>query len=221
LGLCHKDNAMKKQMFAVLMSVVVSVGVFAAAPEPAVVQGPDQWTVNIRFEHPRQIAFRCGEGKQLRRFWYMIIAITNKTGRDVGLYPGLELMTDTFEITPAGRATPPVVFQTIKRRHQSDYPLLESLQEAGHKLLQGEDNARDIAVIWPDFDPEAGNIQIFISGLSNETAVVEHPVATDEKGKAVKVFLRKTLEVSYALRGDPALRGQVDLIYQGKRWIMR
>jgi hypothetical protein len=87
--------------------------------------------------------------------------------------------------------------------------------------LQGEDNARDIAIIWPDFDPQAKSISIFITGLSNEAAVVEHPVAKDEQGRPLQVFLRKTLELSYKFRGDSALRSASEIVLEGQRWIMR
>jgi len=64
-------------------------------------------------------------------------------------------MTDTFEITPAGKGTPASVFEQIKKRHQRKFPFLESLENAGNKILQGEDNTKDIAIIWPDFDAKA------------------------------------------------------------------
>ena len=191
-----------------------------AAPEPAIVPGLRDWTVNVTFEHPQQIVLQTERGEP-RRFWYTIITLTNKTGRDVDFYPNCELMTDTFHIIPAGKKTPPAVFEGIRRRHRRKYPFLESLKKASNRILEGEDNAKDIAVIWPDFDAQVKNVKVFITGLSNETAAIDHPVAKDETGKPVKVYLRKTLELSYALRGDPALRSYAKLTYKGKRWIMR
>ena len=90
-----------------------------------------------------------------------------------------------------------------------------------NKILQGEDNTKDIAIVWPDFDVKAKSMKLFIAGLSNETAAIDHPVAKDEAGKPIKVFLRKTLELSYALGGDATLRSNANLIYKGKRWVMR
>jgi len=114
-----------------------------------------------------------------------------------------------------------VVFELLKTRHKSRYPFLEPLQKVGNKILQGEDNAKDIAVIWPDFDAQANNIQVFISGLSNETVAIDHPVEKDEMGRPIQVYLRKTLELNYSLRSDPAVRSDSDIAYKGKRWIMR
>jgi hypothetical protein len=130
-------------------------------------------------------------------------------------------MTDTFRITQAGKNVSPVVFEQIKKRHKSRYPFLELLSKSGNRILQGEDNTKDIAVIWPDFDVKAKNIRLFIAGLSNETVAINHPIAKDDFGNPEKVFLRKTLELNYNFKGDPAIRSGASLTYKGKRWIMR
>jgi hypothetical protein len=130
-------------------------------------------------------------------------------------------MTDTFQVTPAGKGVPPVVFERIKKRHEARYRFIEPLEGIGNKILQGQDNTKDIAIIWPDFDRRAKSVRLFITGLSNETAVVGHPTAKDEQGQPVKVFLRKTLELSYNLRGDMTLKSSAELAYEGQRWVMR
>ncbi len=192
-----------------------------AAPEPAIVPAPGQWTLATEFTHPQQLVLRRGSDNKPIRFWYVIVTLTNNADRDVDFYPKCDLMTDTFQIIPAGRFVPPAVFEQIKTRHKSRYPFLEPLDKVGNKMLQGQDNTRDIAIIWPDFDAKAKGIDLFITGLSNETAVVDHPVSKDAMGQPVKAFLQKTLEISYSLKGDAALRSSVRLDYQGKRWVMR
>ena len=203
--------------FAVLAVACVCL----AAPEPAIVPGPGLWTVDTTFTHPEQILLRSSSGDRLKRFWYTIVTLTNKADREVEFYPKCELMTDTFQIVQAGRNVPPAVLAQIKRRYQSAYPFLEALEEAGNKILQGEDNTKDIVIVWPDFDMLAKGMKVFITGLSNETVAIDHPVARDEIGQPVQVYLRKTLELSYNLRGDPALRSYAGVAYKGKRWIMR
>lgn len=212
---------MKRFFYGILGGWAVIASACLAAPEPAIVPAPGQWTVDMTFTHPQQIVLPRSSDNQPTRFWYIIITLTNNTGSDVGFYPKCDLMTDTFQIVGAGRSVTPAVFELIKTRHKSRYPFLEPLDKAGNKMLQGEDNAKDVAVIWPDFDAQAKNIKVFITGLSNETAVIDHPVAKDELGKPLKVFLRKTLELSYDLRGDSALRSDASLAYKAKRWIMR
>ncbi|MHC4425230.1 MAG: hypothetical protein ACYSYV_03935 [Planctomycetota bacterium] len=212
---------MKTFLYGISGIWAVAACVCLAAPEPAIVPAPGQWTVDMEFTHPQQLLLRYGSDNQPTRFWYTIITLTNNTGNDVGFFPRCDLMTDSFQIIAAGKSVTPAVFEQIKRRHESKYPFLEPLDKAGNKILEGEDNTKDLAIIWSDFDVQAKSIRLFITGLSNETAAVNHPVSTDETGKPLKVFLRKTLELNYTLRGDAALRSNASLAYEGKRWIMR
>ena len=212
---------MKNLVYIGFAVFVLIQGVSTAAPTPAIVQIGNDWTVDVKYEHPQQIAVRDDPSSKSGRYWYTIITLTNNIGRDVDFYPKCDLMTDTFKIVPAGRKTPAKVFEKIKARHQSKYPFLESLEKTDNKILQGKDNTKDIAIIWPDFDPKAKNIKLFVAGLSNETVVIDHPVAKDENGGPKKVYLRKSLELSYALGGDPAFRDDLRLTVKGKRWVMR
>ncbi|MCJ7729462.1 MAG: hypothetical protein MUO27_06255 [Sedimentisphaerales bacterium] len=209
-----------------MIKVVITSGIAAvlvsclalAAPEPAIVPKPGDWTLEVRFEQPQQIVL---PGAVQQRFWYIILTLTNKSGKDVDFYPACELITDTLQVVPAVKGTSAVLFEKIKNRHQGRYPFLQLLENAGNKALQGEDNAMDIAVIWPDFEPNAKTVNIFISGLSNETVAIDHPVDKDQDGKPVKIYLRKTLELSYSLGGDPAFRSEQKLKFESKRWVMR
>ena len=212
---------MKTFAYGVLLVFVLVCGYCQAAPEPAIVPSPDLWTMDVTFEHPQQIEVKLVGQRRPKRFWYVIVTLTNRTGREVDFYPGCELMTDTFKITPAGTNVPKEVFDRIKTRYQRKYPFLELLERTNSRMLQGTDNTKDIAIVWPDFDPEANNIKFFIAGLSNETIAINHPVAKDKSGKPAKVYLRKTLELSYAIGGDPQFRSDAILIGKGKRWVMR
>jgi len=212
---------MRISVWGILAAWVVTVGVYAAAPQPAIVPNPENWTIEATFEHPQMIVLQAGSADKPKRFWYTILTLVNKTGRDVDFYPKCELMTDTFQIIQAGQNVPETVFEQIKQRHQNKFPFLESWEKTDNRMLQGQDNARDIAVIWPDFDTNAKGIKIYIAGLSNESAAVEHPIEKDKDGKPVKVFLRKTLELSYGIKGDADARSDESLSYEGKHWIMR
>ncbi len=212
---------MKSLVYKTFMVLAAMACVCLAAPEPALVPGSGEWTVDVEFEHPQQILSQLSADGVPKRFWYTILTLTNKTNQDVDFFPKCELMTDTFQIISAGNSVSPVVFEQIRLRHRNKYPFLEPLEKTGNRLLQGEDNTKDIAIIWRDFDARAKNIKIFITGLSNETVVIDHPVAKDDAGNPVRVYLRKTLELSYNLRGDPALRSDASIVYKGKRWIMR
>ena len=151
----------------------------------------------------------------------MIITLTNNSGQDVDFYPKCDFVTDTFQITPAGQNVGTVVFERIKERHKSRYPFLELLGMSDKKILQGEDNTRDIAIIWPDFDHEAKDVSIFITGLSNETAEVEYPAKDKQNEVSRTIYLRKTLQIQYSIRGNPASSTGAALEYKDKSWVMR
>ena len=212
---------MKRFFYGILGIWAIVTCVSLAAPEPAIVPAPGQWTLDMEFTNPMEITLPLGSDKKPLKFWYLIITLTNNTGKDVDFYPKCDLMTNSFQIVPAGKFVSTALFDQIRKRHKARYPFLELLDQAGTKILQGEDNAKDIAVIWPDFDAKATAVKLFITGLSNETANVNYPILKDDTGAPLKVFLRKTLELNYSLRGDPALKTSASFEFQGKRWIMR
>lgn len=212
---------MKRFVYGTLAIWLMISCVCLAAPEPAIVPSQGQWTVDVEFTHLQQIMLPASGSIQPMRFWYTIITITNNTDDDVSFYPKCDLMTDTFKIKSAGTTVGPMVFEKIKIRHRSRYPFLESLDKTGNIIRQGEENAKDIAIIWSDFDAQARSIKVFMTGFSNETIAVNHPVSMDNDNMPLKVYLRKTLELSYELESESASRSDASLVYNGKRWIMR
>ena len=212
---------MKMLMHRVFAACLCTASVGMAAPQPAIVQAPNQWTVSVRFEPLRQVSLAATQTGQPRRFWYAIVSIENATSRDIDFYPQADLLTDTFQLVGAGNNVPAGVFQIIKAQHAGLYPLLEEFPAAGSAVFQGHDHARDFAVIWPDFDTKARTVSLFIGGLSNEAVVIDHPIARDQAGSPLKVFLKKTLAIDFELRGDSALRSDGDVEFVASRWVMR
>jgi hypothetical protein len=212
---------MKYKWLLLNVAVILIAGTDAfCAPEPAVVPNTNQWTLNVVFTQPQQIDVRIPD-QGVQRFWYIIITVTNNSNIDVPFYPGCELLTDTMQVIPAYRDTRNLVFDKIKARHKKKFPFLESLEYADNKILQGQDNTKDFAIIWPDFDAKAKNISLFLAGLSNEIAAVDHPTKKDPTGNPEKIYLKKTLELQYSIGGDENLRDSGTLAFKGKRWVMR
>jgi hypothetical protein len=206
---------------AIFLSVVFSVSLFAA-PKPEVVQRPGNWTLEVKFERPQRIVVPISSDGRAQLFWYSIVNLVNRTGRDVDFFPKADLVTSTFRIIPAYKNVPPQVVDKIKDMYKSKYPFLESIEDVENKILEGEDNAVDILMVWPDFDSKARDISLFITGLSNETAVVNHPYRKDpDTGEPEKIYLRKTLELNYTLKGDTTLRNSMQIEYTGREWVMR
>ncbi|MBN1127197.1 MAG: hypothetical protein JXA82_19505 [Sedimentisphaerales bacterium] len=214
---------MKRAVVAIVsLGMLIGIGTVLSYPKPAVVSAIGDWTLEVVYENPQQITMKLPGEEQARRFWYIILIVTNNsTMTDAPFYPSCELVTDTFKTIQAGTDTPRAVFDAIKLRHQGRYPFLEALEDVDHKILQGQDHTRDIAIIWPDFDSKAGLVTFFLAGLSNETAVIDHPIKVDSVGIPQKVILRKTLGLEYFTGGDAKLRAQTNLTFKSKTWVMR
>ena len=198
---------------------IMSLELFAA-PKPILAPRKGIWTNKVEFAHPKQLTLIVPGSEEPQRFWYMILTVTNQTSQSVPLYLKSQLMTDTYQIVTAGRGVQKYVFDKIKLMNQGRYPFLEWAETVDNKILAGEDNQLDIAIIWPDFDIEAKNVKFFVSGLSNETACIKHPTVLKD-GNPLEVCLSKTLEIDYAVPGHKSKRDKQALAYSGKSWIMR
>lgn len=215
---------MKRIAFILIIAFILSGMAIDAgsAPKPVSVQRAGQWTLDVQYSQPLQITVRIPGQPIPQRFWYIILTMTNNASKEeASLIPSCELVTDTFKTIPAGKNVPKEVFEQIKAKHEGQYPFLESMDFPDMRIRRGADNARDIAIIWPEFDPKANIISLFIAGLSNEAAVINDPVKKDESGAPVKVYLQKTLQLNYLNATDPALREQAGLTFQKQSWVMR
>jgi hypothetical protein len=216
---------MKNKVLALvgLVMLISAVASYAGTfPKPAIVQAPSEWTLKTVYDQPKQISLRLPGENESKRFWYIILTLTNDSGlSDAPFYPSCDLMTDTYQIVPAGKGVRQEVFRQIKLKHQGSYPFLQLLDNVDNKILQGKDNTVDVAIIWPDFDEKAKEATLFIAGLSNETKAISHPIKKDENGKPVMIYLRKALALNYAIGGDPKLRQSAGLRFKEKTWVMR
>lgn len=214
-----------KRIAFILITLSILGGLAAeglAAPKPIAVQRAGQWTLDVRYSQPQQITVRIPGQPTPQRFWYIILTLTNTTANEeVSLIPSCQLVTDTFKTIPAGQGVSKEVFDLIKSKHEGQYPFLESMDFADMRLRKGADNARDIAIIWPEFDPKANVVSLFIAGLSNESTVVKDPIKKDASGNPVSVYLQKTLQLNYLNATDPALREMAGLAFQKQVWVMR
>ena len=191
-------------------------------PTPAIVQKIDQWTLKTVYTQPEQILLKLPGQQNPQRFWYVILSLTNEGPQEeVDFYPVCQLITDTFQVIPADKKVLRPVFEAIKKKHQGSYPYLESLDFKDHRIARGKDNTRDFAIIWPDFDAKAKQINLFVGGLSNETAVIVLPTLKDEDGNPKKIFLQKTLHLKYTVAGDSHLRSSITIKEAEKDWVMR
>ncbi|NLF31345.1 MAG: hypothetical protein GX591_10740 [Planctomycetes bacterium] len=216
------------QWTAVGVCVVTLATLWAcAAPQPKVI--PTEWELDIRYQAPQPIRVKIPGEDRVETFWYVLYTVTNHTGSDQVFVPQVMLFTDTGQVRLGSDGIYPSVFAAIKARHNNPY--LEDLARISGRILQGEDNARDGVAIFRDFDPAARTVDVFVGGLSGETAVVQLPnkvlvTATDIRGRTTQelkdqIILHKTLQLTYEIPGEADARLTTPMRLARKDWVMR
>ncbi len=199
-------------------------------------EAPFNWQFRFYFKEPRSIMVKMPGSKKPRLFWYIKFTIINRTGGSRPFDPEFQLYTETGQLLSAGEgfnSTP--VYDKIKKIINN--PLLVDLNTATGKILQGEDNAVESVAIFKDFDPKAGLFDVFIGGLSGETAKIklpnpikirkEIPFDPEKKTDASEVveteeiILSKTLRLTYKIGSQAKDRQGAPLRFLGKEWVMR
>lgn len=224
------------------ITVTVLSAALLAAAAPHAMTAPEpfevaiKWELEFEYEAPLPIQVTLPGEKKPRVFWYMLYTVTNRTrddetgrGTDRDFIPGFVVYTETGQATNANWRVSSTVFQAVKKRHNR--PLLKNHANITGKILFGKDNAKDGAIIWADFDPDAGSFDVFISGLSGETAELKLPAPItvteiDAFGKAKtvktdKIVLSKTLQLNYTVKGQAEDRIFTTATFNYKRWVMR
>ena len=179
-----------------------------AAPEPSIV--PVSWELNFRHGDLQRLVTSVN-GKS-ETFWYMRYTVINNSNQDVLFTPDFQLSTDTGQVQSAFKDVPSSVVTQIKSMYKNTQLL--GPNEILGKLLQGEDNAKDGVIVFSNIDPEARDYQIFIAGLSGETAQVDNPLTHQA------AVLQKTLILDYLIPGQ-AIGIQPQPKLKAVKWVMK
>ena len=217
-------------LLAVLASGLLAVGIALAGTAPEPETAPITWELDFQplgVIRPLRIVLPGDE--HASTFWYLRYRIINDTGEDRQFIPSFDLCTDTGQLFNAKTPIPRVVYEEIKSLHNQ--PLLTNIAGAAGKILQGEDNAKDGVAIWPDFDPEAGSVDVFVGGLSGEEEAVALPspltaTVVNAAGEEVtvtidEVVLQKTLQLTYTIPGEADARFTTATVLADENWVMR
>ena len=226
-----------KRIFVTLLVCGAATGVLdtpaATAPKPSVV--PIKWEFDFHAKAPRSLEVTLPGEKAPRTFWYMRYTVTNrnrnpKTAKpmEIEFIPRIVLYTDTGETIQAGEHRN--VYDAV-HKVEGDPLLIPPVSVSG-KLLFGMDNAKRSVAIWRDFDSNSGAFDVFVGGLSGETAVVilSKPITVEEvnpltgkkeRVKKSKIVLHKTLQLSYSIPGEVGARLRTPPKLKKKTWVMR
>ncbi len=203
-------------------------GAGAEAPEPS--QVPITWELDTFFPDPiKPIQVVLPGETEPTTFWYLRYLVTNNGDDEVTFIPTIELVTNTGQVLSSDVNTPTVVFDQIKALHEQ--PLLKTRAGIAGDILVGADNAKAGVAIWPDFEDGVGSVEIYFTGLSGETQLVDLPtpikvITYDRDGNEVveevdEVVLRKTLKLVYAMPGAGQARLEYPAVLESESWVMR
>jgi hypothetical protein len=225
---------MMKRLVLLFAFVAIAVGVCIAADEDHRSERLSETPVTWQFDFLplgviRPITVQLPGEEAGRTFWYLRYRITNDTGQVRQFIPSFDLCTNTGQLFTDRTAVPKAVYDAIKKLHNQ--PLLESLTEVTGDILEGEDNAVDGVAIWPDIDPAAGKLEVYIGGLSGDQMNLKLPVIVTmirelPNGETVtvetdEVVLHRTMKLVYDLPGEAAARQNTPSVLVMKRWMMR
>jgi hypothetical protein len=178
-----------------------------APPKPATV--PFRWELQFK---PGDLRLYL-DPEDERVYWYMSYKVTNRVGRQLVWAPSFTLFTDAGEILPSGRDVPFRVAEDLLALLGN--PLLEDQNEIIGDILVGKEHAKEGLVIWPADRLDVNQINLFVAGISGETARVRNPMTGEQ------LVLRKTLEREYLIRGSIHARWLKPLEAIEDRWVMR
>jgi len=223
-----------KRLAVLSVFAAVALGVAWAAddsdPRKPLSETPLTWQFDFEpLGSLKPLFVRLPGEKTARTFWYLRYRITNRTGEDRAYVPSFDLCTNTGQLFSDRSFVPKGIFDEIQALYND--PLLKDIPGMTGKLLEGEDNAKDGVAIWPDFDPKAGQVEIYVGGLSGDQRILKLPreVEVTRKmpdGKVAtirteQVVLDRTLVLLYDVPGEAAARHTTPTRLVKDTWIMR
>jgi len=187
-------------------------------PKPSLY--PISWELGFTHSQPQRIVVKAPGESSASAYWYITYTVTNNTSQEQLFLPLFEMLTDDGSVARSDKNIPPAVFDAIKAREKRE--LLQPPLSVGPELRIGEDQAIDSVAIWHEPKLRMGQFTIFATGLSGEWVYLK-----DAQGQPLKdkdgqpVILRKTLMLTYQVRGDETFGGPNALEEKSQQWVMR
>ena len=159
-----------------LVSIVAPTGTLVAAttalaaPEPEPV--PRRWQIDSDVGPLRVTSVTQPDGSTAMYF-YLTYKISNSSDKDQLFAGSFELATGDGQPQRSGREVSTEVTKAIIAT--LDNPFIQDQISIMGTLLRGPEHAREGVVIWPAKTLKPTDLNVYISGLSGETAVIELP----------------------------------------------
>ncbi len=198
-----------------------------AVPEPSAV--PTAWQLDVSYDKPMPIRIVDPQTGLEETYWFFRYQVVNRTGQDRIFVPRILLYTDTGQTVQAGKGIALSVVNKIKQEIRDS--IARNMTAMTGRLLQGEDNSKRGIAVFRDFDPKAAKFDLFLGGLSGETATAQLPVevtvtemtATGElvEKQTREIVLSKTLRLQFNVAGNRKTREGLEAFLYSKDWVMR
>jgi len=213
----HTMRSMRLGIIGMLTVAFLATGIVTAAakkPYPTPNMLHHGWQLSFVWHKPQRIYVAVGHGihRSLREYWFMRYTVTNNTHQDIFFIPSFVLATDTGKVLRPVTGLSPRILTKI-RTVTGDQFIISPGLIAG-KLLQGDDNAKDGVAVFTGVPFKARRFNIFVSGLSADTALQKNPLTHKD------VVLHKTLELNFWIPGE-SVRIVPQPQFAGKKWVMR
>ncbi len=200
------------------LALLLLAGVALGFPQPS--PYPVSWELTFNHDLPKRIVVQVPGEAQPQAYYYLTYTVINDSDREQTFLPVFTLVTKAGEAIHSDRGVPPKVFDAIKKR-AGDPNLQDAFQVAG-ALRVGEDQQKHGVAIWKEPAKRMGSFQIYVEGLSGETAAV-----TDDKGQPIKnaqgeaATLRKTKQIDFVVYGDEVAPQNDSVRQEDESWVMR
>ncbi|HTV47153.1 MAG TPA: hypothetical protein VMG59_01785 [Phycisphaerae bacterium] len=191
----------------------LAAGMLSAQSTPPVpALSSPSWQLDFVFDKPQRFVIASSADYRLHVYWAVHYTVTNNTGQDVFFNPIFELRTDTGRILKPVAVVDPALFAQLQKA-VGDALMVNPMLMAG-RLLQGDDNARSSAALFTDLPDDARGFDLYVAGLSGETATQMDPLTHK------LVVLQKTLDLNYSLPGQ-AINIEPSPQLISRTWVMR
>ncbi|HEY8751034.1 MAG TPA: hypothetical protein VIM11_23820 [Tepidisphaeraceae bacterium] len=207
---------MRQALALVILAALITASAIPARagkyPQPSIY--PIAWQLGFKHGTPKRIVVGADA------YWYLTYTVTNKTGEEQLWAPTFDMVANDGKIVKSGHNVSPNAFVKIRAVERNRF--LEPSYLVVGTLHQGDDQAKDSVAIWKEPNPRMGTFKIYVTGLSGEVVTAKEDDGKDVKSEdGTPVFLRKTLELTYAVYGDEFYPQRHEIHDLGETWVMR
>ena len=191
-----------------VLAIGLAVTAFDATTLRAQDERPDgeRWFIDVEYSKLRPITITEGGRNRKRTFWYVVLKLTNKTGKDRTLDLDVRALTPQDKRNSVAKPGlyPNVVKAIAKKTRQKD---LQNFMALESELADGA--SKSCVIVFSKLSKYANNIDVRVGGLTNTIY------------KEGKTTWRENTELSmrFYRMGDEYEVTRNKVYDKGKRWV--